>query len=1019
MGRALLRFGALATAAVLTVGGPATAAHAQETGSSAPVPTTTAPPSTTVPPSTSDAAPPTSSQPSTTEAPVTTTTPPSVPSTTTPPSSTPPTTTPPSTTPPSSNPPSAPKPDLKASVRLDKSEYQSHEQVRLTLTVTNNGSVVAEGVKASVWGVSVGYLGWGDFDWSGPGARIEPGQSRTVEAVGRIQTVQNGEVGVSGSVAVAGGDANQQDNYFYAKAKVTQTYGALTGVVYADRNHNGQVDAGEALADGVVSTYGGSPSESHETTTDANGRFTFPKVSAGLRTVQYSLPGGWVVHYDGGAFEHEVAPGGTTELLTRAERPYSESLKATGSLDKDVYAFGETAVITVTLTNIDSRPIKGITAACGRSGEGHSLHSGPEWGDLADTGKGVELAAGETRTFVIRQAVPAGARGYGRVYLNCDFSPYAGWNGDGPVISDNARVTGGVGNVQAKLAHDRNNNWTVDADEAIGGVRVTFVEQGSRKRVAYAISGADGQLDFTGVPVGEYEVFVDGPYRFKGGAGLDQIHVREWGVNTSFFVEPAKHDLKVTAAFDQSEYTDGAQAKIKVSITNHGTAAARTVRVLEPKDEEYLKQRPVIDEPGWSEFDDLPTVTDTPLIAPGETVDVNLTAKAAGSLMRLKGTIVGDDNMADNTFDVSAKVVSGGTVNGFVFGDADRDGKAGVGEALANVRAHFLVQSGQAVEALTDAQGRFSVKLPAGEYTVYYTGPDGWLVKFPSWRDSIETVKVESGQELVLERRAVRPVRNVLDAEITLDQPSYRPGDTAKVTVTLKNTSATELRNISAQCAENTNDSWGDLRTGVRVPAGGELTFHPSEIVPDDKQGTGRFFVTCVFGDITTDPFEGMKMAWDGARLLGAVGELKGSAVDVDAQDAPVAGAELLVVDPFTGDQVATVTTDLEGRFSLTELPAGPYLVKASGRWADANDEPTAVDVVRDGASDHVVRLKAKPAEPAEPAQPGPEGGKAAPASPKVVLAKTGASVLGLGVVALLLVAFGIGARTAARRKTA
>src|SRR5688572_31767467 len=65
VGRALLRLGALTTAAVLAFGGIATTALAQETDPPAPASTSSAPPTetSTPPPSSSEPAPPSSSEP--------------------------------------------------------------------------------------------------------------------------------------------------------------------------------------------------------------------------------------------------------------------------------------------------------------------------------------------------------------------------------------------------------------------------------------------------------------------------------------------------------------------------------------------------------------------------------------------------------------------------------------------------------------------------------------------------------------------------------------------------------------------------------------------------------------------------------------------------------------------------------------------------------------------------------------------------------------------------------------------
>jgi hypothetical protein len=498
--RALLRFGAVTTAAVLMFG--VANASAQEDTPSAPTETTTATPP---PSSTPEVSVPT--QPST-------------------PTSEP--TTP--STPPAERPAAAVLPDLKATAKLDKAHYQSHETVHAKVTITNPGQVAAERVVARFpYGIEYDPAQWGDLRIDGPGIRIEPGKSVTVDLSGTISSVDNGRMRFWGQVISRDGDVNEQDNYFSAEATVTQTRGGAAGVVYADKNRNGSLDAGETLEGAKVSIYGGSPSGSFETVTDASGRFAFKDVPAGDYGAWYDLPGGWVVRWTGGP-EHKIVvpPGGTAEISARGVRPVSESLTAAVALDKDTYAVGEVAGVDITLTNTGDTDIAGITAGCNRIGNDNQLGRGAGWGDLRSGG--VTVKAGQTRTFHVTEPVPAAARDYGEVVVGCDFEPNADYNTDGPSAVDSARVPGGVGTFGGQLAQDQDADWIVDPGEGIANTKIVLLDNETRKPVTHVITGENGVFKLDGVPSGNYRMVVVGPWKLADqGEWADFVEIRSFG----------------------------------------------------------------------------------------------------------------------------------------------------------------------------------------------------------------------------------------------------------------------------------------------------------------------------------------------------------------------------------------------------------------------------------------------------------------------------------------------------------
>ncbi len=403
-------------------------------------------------------------------------------------------------------------------VRFEKPGYESHEKVRFWLTVTNIGGKTAEQVRLDrpVLEVELPQGLWGDFSADGAGIQLAPGESRTFEGVGNIHDIRDGKLSIWGGFRYLGGP--NQNSLYSGEVPVVQTKGDLSGVVYTDKNRNGQQDAGEAAAGAVVDVYGGVPSGSLRTTTDAEGRYSFKGIPSGDYTVNYTLADGWIIHYDSGTpYQVRVQPGAPVQLTARAERPFSESLSATLALDKNVYQVGEIATITITLTNSGDRAISGIQPGCNRIGDKNQLGSGEAWD--AVFGKGVTVGAGETKTFVVKEKVPQDSYESGTVVVACDFEPDPGYNTDGPSVRDSARVSSGFGSLVGDLYYDRNNNGKVDEGEGIGDTRIVLHDREQDIDVAEAVSDVNGHVRFDHVPAGEYWARVDGPWKFEGEYG--------------------------------------------------------------------------------------------------------------------------------------------------------------------------------------------------------------------------------------------------------------------------------------------------------------------------------------------------------------------------------------------------------------------------------------------------------------------------------------------------------------------
>jgi hypothetical protein len=223
------------------------------------------------------------------------------------------------------------------------------------------------------------------------------------------------------------------------------------------------------------------------------------------------------------------------EAVARAERPYSEQLKVYGFFHDNSYFYPTSVTTTLILINTTDRPISGIQARCDRTNAPGALGHGPGWDVLR--GEGITLAAGGRRSLTIVDDVPESARTAGKVTLDCDFAPNAGWNTDGPVLHQDAPVIegraefgrdfalahdwagvpgGGPGSLNVLVAHDKDEDYVIDPGDAIGNVRVRLMSHRENGfLVAEATTDVWGWARFTEIPLGTYWLKVDGPWKSR------------------------------------------------------------------------------------------------------------------------------------------------------------------------------------------------------------------------------------------------------------------------------------------------------------------------------------------------------------------------------------------------------------------------------------------------------------------------------------------------------------------------
>ncbi|MCG8920821.1 SdrD B-like domain-containing protein [Lentzea sp. CC55] len=696
---------------------------------------------------------------------------------------------------------------------------------------------------------------------------------------------------------------------------------SVSGVVYADKNGNGRQDPGEAVEGGVVTV------AREKTTTDADGRFSFTGLAPGDHVPSYELPDGWVVHHvhAGGPDRISVTAGVTAEVAVRAERPYSEQIKATATFDRDSYEHPASAIVAVELTNTADRRIDGIQAVCDRAKAGNAL-------DLDVAGQ--TLAAGERRTVKSTARIPQEAVSAGKFTLDCEFAPNAAWNRDGARLHVEKQVTGGVG-----------------------------------------------------------------PTKVPGGH------------------EPASLEYEVK--FDKPRYESHETVRAELVVTNTGGMPAERFRVDNGTyDVEFADAQ-------WGDADRHgPGVR----IAGGESRTFSL----SGGIRHFTGGKLqlwlyfgysGMPNDHPRHVNASAEVVqTRGDLTGVVYVDRNHNRRQDPGEAAggAVVEINGGAPHGY-FKTVTDAEGRYEFKnIPSGDYTAGYKLDGGWVVH----RESGEPqVRVLPGAPKRLTARAERPYTEALKVTTVLDRPVYAVGDDVRITVTLTNKGSYALTDVQAGCAryENTwpvQANWGELHEpGLTLAAGETKTVVVSAKVPEEARRTSKVVVHCGFAPWVRWN-EDVVVGYDWASVPGGTGTVRAQLAHDEDRDLRAGPGELLpgvrvrlMTEPEYGGVVAEAVTNAEGVLTYDRVPAGTYWLQVDGPWRFEGGYTGEVRASPEGDAFHLVFVvpQSAPAPPGTGDTGGHRGGGA--------LARTGASVLGLGLVGALLVAFGLGAGVVGRRR--
>lgn len=355
--------------------------------------------------------------------------------------------------------------DLSVQVYFDKQAYYEADEVRVTVNVTNGGTAPATGVVLRSEG-TLGIPSWGEFDESGPGVVVPPGEQRSVE-VTTPATDHGDGMFLQVTAASAGPDANPADNLGTAESFVTCELCDVAFTVYEDADADGMADPGEFAVGVLVTLSGGVEMRSVQARSGADGVVRFTSVPGGEYSVTANLRKNWYLD----RFPTIRLRPGHNEDVLRARLVDVSTLVASVSLDRDSYAVGDVVRERVTLTNTGTRGINGLLAQCGGYGVASVANAldSTGWAELDPAnpkGLGARLDAGETREWEFTAVVPPGAFSYGFVTLECEFM-VPGMI-EGAFAEDRAAVPGGQGSLGGTLLRD---------DQPIPGVEVLMVNK--------------------------------------------------------------------------------------------------------------------------------------------------------------------------------------------------------------------------------------------------------------------------------------------------------------------------------------------------------------------------------------------------------------------------------------------------------------------------------------------------------------------------------------------------------------
>lgn len=414
-------------------------------------------------------------------------------------------------------------------------------------------------------------------------------------------------------------------------------------------------------------------------------------------------------------------------------------------------------------------------------------------------------------------------------------------------------------------------------------------------------------------------------------------------------------NIKVTAIAQEGHWLSGDVVGLDVTVSNIGDAAAFGVFGTA-----YSESGTAFwgDRNQWGDLSDGGHGT---TIAQGETRQVHLTGQlgtfGGDSVVHIEVYAGNDADYSDNIQRVTVPMAQGtDRVAGVLYGDGNGDGKPSPGEGLAGAEAHFIgVGTTLDMVAITDATGHFAFNgLPLSHHASlsFQKVPGGWVDQ------PVGDMRLDGrGAYSALEVRAVRPLSDVLHETLALDKTSYAPGATAKVTVTLSNSSDKPMTGLSLGCGMSgagtdlavTDDQWGAFSSqrheGTLAP-GQQIVLTAQGKVADNAAYMGAVGLACGAGDGHSGgaPYVTVIAKVPGMRAdsTGHVWADKNGDGNPEADEGLANVTVALVED---GKFIRSYArTDANGDLTFKNVAVGKYQLRVLGPWKPAPFEG-ALDV--------------------------------------------------------------------------
>lgn len=303
---------------------------------------------------------------------------------------------------------------------FDATSYQSNQPITLTLTMTDLGTQPALGVHILFPSGFSWFMPRQVFTGVGPGFTSEktgidiaPGATVTATGIGYAADVASGTVEMSPGIFQRGQGSGIAP---VARASVTQAPpGDYSGQVYtAQPTATGAPGPHVGLAGVRVFLVEMISNHSVTAVTNASGQFSFTNLPGGPYELEFDTTATppWVIQTAGLTV---VAIGQRFALHPQflARPPEATVLTASGSFDQPSYTVGDTAAMSISLTNLTSRPLSGIHVFCPPIDQIHGV--GPGWAPFDDSSGAVVLPG--TTVFHVSEPVTA----VGTALLNCRF----------------------------------------------------------------------------------------------------------------------------------------------------------------------------------------------------------------------------------------------------------------------------------------------------------------------------------------------------------------------------------------------------------------------------------------------------------------------------------------------------------------------------------------------------------------------------------------------------------------------